>query len=155
MGIKGIDTTGQPFHGAQGFRPPPTGFQNALQEAEKSAKTPDLRPPVNAPVSKPFSADHQGVDFAVPNGTPVCCAGDGVVESAGWAGSYGNLLVVRHDAKQRAYYAHLSGFNVHPGQQVVSGQQIADSGNTGQAANPHLHFELRIEGTPVDPAGSW
>jgi murein DD-endopeptidase MepM/ murein hydrolase activator NlpD len=96
---------------------------------------------------------HQGVDFAALAGTPVGAAGVGVVRSAGWDGSgYGNLVVVAHRLGWETWYAHLESIAVVPGQSVTGGNLVGTVGATGNATGPHLHFESRLHGTPVDPA---
>ncbi len=95
---------------------------------------------------------HTGVDFPQPMGTPVGAAGVGVVASAGWnSGGYGNLVVVRHRLGFETWYAHLSQIAVSPGQSVEGGSRIGYVGSTGYSTGPHLHFEVRHFGTPIDP----
>lgn len=95
---------------------------------------------------------HAGMDFAAPEGTPIRAAGSGVVQSAGWGGGYGNLLIIDHGNQVTTRYAHLNEFLVQHGQPVVAGQIIAKSGNTGASTGPHLHYETRVKGEPKDPA---
>jgi murein DD-endopeptidase MepM/ murein hydrolase activator NlpD len=94
---------------------------------------------------------HRGVDMAVPTGTPVLAAADGVVRLTGWHGGYGNLVEVRHADGSTTRYAHLSAILVHPGEPVAQGQLIARVGATGRATGAHLHFEYRVGGVAVDP----
>lgn len=94
---------------------------------------------------------HIGLDIAVPEGTPVHAAAGGRVVEAGWSGGYGILVVVDHDDDYSTYYAHLSALRVSLGQYVEQGQLLALSGNTGMSTGPHLHFEIRAGGQPVDP----
>ncbi len=104
--------------------------------------------------SDPFSGEgafHTGIDLQAPTGTPVYATGDGVVESAGWSGRYGKRVVIDHGKGLQTYYAHLSKFIVLPGQEVRRGETIALSGSTGHATGPHLHYEVRVSGTPVNP----
>lgn len=104
--------------------------------------------------SDPFSGEgafHTGVDLQAASGTPVHVTADGVVASAGWGGRYGKLVVVDHGAGVETYYAHLSQMFVAPGEEVRIGQVIALSGGTGRATSPHLHYEVRLGGTPVNP----
>ena len=98
------------------------------------------------------SADHPGLDYAVPVGTPVMAAGAGKVTFVGDRGSYGKLVIIDHGNGRETRYAHLNdtgGLRVD--QPVSQGQQIALSGNTGTSTGPHLHFEIRQNGQPVDP----
>ncbi len=104
--------------------------------------------------SDPFSGEgafHTGIDLAAPVGTSVRASADGVVVSAGWSGAYGKLVVVDHGNGLQTYYAHLSSFLVIPGEEVRRGQTIALSGSTGRATGPHMHYEVRLAGTPVNP----
>ena len=104
--------------------------------------------------SDPFSGEgafHTGIDLSVPKGTPVHVTADGVVASAGWAGAYGKLVIVDHGNGIQTYYAHLSAISVVPGQEVGRNQTIALSGETGRATGPHIHYEVRLGGTPVNP----
>ncbi|HSU59797.1 MAG TPA: M23 family metallopeptidase [Bryobacteraceae bacterium] len=102
----------------------------------------------------PFSGEgafHTGIDLQAPIGTPVHVTADGVVESAGWSRGYGRLVVVDHGNGIDTYYAHLSHFLVLPGEEVRRGQVIALSGASGRATGPHIHYEVRLHGTPVNP----
>jgi len=104
--------------------------------------------------SDPFSGEgafHTGIDLSAPTGTSVHVSADGVVVSAGWSGAYGKLVVVDHGNGLQTYYAHLSSFLVIPGEEVRRGQVIALSGATGRATGPHMHYEVRVAGTPVNP----
>jgi peptidoglycan hydrolase-like protein with peptidoglycan-binding domain len=96
---------------------------------------------------------HTGLDFPVSFGTPVGAAGVGTVGLAQWTdGGYGNLVVVRHRLGYETWYAHLSRFAVGVGQSVAGGTTIGYVGSTGRSTGPHLHFEARLFGTPIDPA---
>ncbi|MBV9498111.1 MAG: M23 family metallopeptidase [Acidobacteriaceae bacterium] len=102
----------------------------------------------------PFSGEgafHTGVDLQAPRGTPVHVTADGVVENAGWSGSYGKLVVVDHGGGLETYYAHLSQLLVVPGEDLRRGQILGLSGGTGRATGPHVHYEVRMGGTPVNP----
>lgn len=102
----------------------------------------------------PFSgegATHTGVDISAGQGTPVRVTADGNVEFVGWMSGYGRLVIVDHDSNLRTYYAHLSSFQVMPGQEVRRGQVVALSGASGRATAPHLHYEVRLGGVPVNP----
>ncbi len=104
--------------------------------------------------SDPFSGEgafHTGIDLSAPTGTSVHVSADGVVVSAGWSGAYGKLVVVDHGNGLQTYYAHLSSLLVIPGEEVRRGQIIALSGSTGRATGPHMHYEVRLAGTPVNP----
>ncbi|WP_129843315.1 transglycosylase family protein [Streptomyces sp. RFCAC02] len=97
---------------------------------------------------------HTGVDFPVSTGTSVKSIAAGEVVSAGWSGSFGYEVVIRHEDGRYSQYAHLSAISVSAGQPVSGGQRIGRSGSTGNSTGPHLHFEIRTGpgfGTDIDP----
>jgi murein DD-endopeptidase MepM/ murein hydrolase activator NlpD len=96
---------------------------------------------------------HEGIDLAVSSGTPVVAAASGTVIVAGWMGGYGNLVVVDHGGGVSTAYGHNTMVTVGVGQHVAQGQLISYSGSTGHSTGPHVHFEVRINGSPVDPMG--
>jgi len=95
---------------------------------------------------------HYGIDISAPTGTPILAAGGGRVVSEGWQNGYGNTVVIDHGNGIRTMYAHNSVNLVTVGQQVARGETIARVGSTGRSTGPHLHFEVIVNGTPVDPA---
>lgn len=95
---------------------------------------------------------HQGLDIAAPMGTAVTAAAAGTVIMAQWYGGYGNYILIDHGGGYSTGYGHLSAMYVSAGQSVSRGQAIGAVGSTGQSTGPHLHFEVRIAGKPVDPA---
>ncbi|MDQ4098780.1 MAG: peptidoglycan DD-metalloendopeptidase family protein, partial [Actinomycetota bacterium] len=95
---------------------------------------------------------HTGHDLAANSGEPIRAAGDGTVVSAGWMGGYGNATVIDHGGGLATLYAHQSAVLAGTGEQVAKGQVIGRVGCTGSCTGPHLHYEVRIKGTPVDPA---
>ena len=102
----------------------------------------------------PFSGEgavHTGVDLSAAIGTPVHAAADGIVAHASWGGQYGNLVVIDHGNGMQTWYAHLSHFRVVPGQEIRRGDILGRSGATGRVTAPHLHYEVRVGGTPVNP----
>lgn len=101
-----------------------------------------------------YQAFHTGVDISVPVGTPVRVTADGIVKTAEYFGAYGKLIVVDHGGGISTYYAHLSRIDVIPGQEVRLGQVIGGSGATGRVTAPHLHYEYRVGGSPMNPYGS-
>ena len=94
---------------------------------------------------------HRGIDWAVATGTSVMASSGGTVTQAGWSGSYGYMVLITHPGGTQTRYAHLSRILVSVGQTVSQGEVIAKSGNTGRSTGPHLHFEILINGTPVNP----
>lgn len=101
-----------------------------------------------------YSRMHKGVDFAVPRGTPVYAAGDGVVDQVGKKGGYGNYLRIRHTSEYVTAYAHLHKYasGLKKGRKVKQGQVVAYSGNTGVSTGPHLHYEVIVAGRQVNPS---
>ncbi|WP_299560973.1 peptidoglycan DD-metalloendopeptidase family protein [Enterovirga sp.] len=119
-----------------------------------AAPTADFRWPARGRVITGFggSGSNEGINIAVPDGTPVKAAGDGVVAYAGnEVKGYGNLVLIRHDNGYVSAYAHNSDLDVKRGQKVTRGQTIAKAGQTGNVTSPQLHFEIRKGSTPVDP----
>lgn len=94
---------------------------------------------------------HTGIDIANSTGTPIYATANGKVSVASYRGGYGNLIIIEHGYGYSTYYAHLSRISVRPFQQVSRGQLIGYMGSTGQSTGPHLHYEVRVRGTPVNP----
>jgi murein DD-endopeptidase MepM/ murein hydrolase activator NlpD len=113
--------------------------------------------PVNGPVTSGFGMRwgrmHEGIDIAAGSGTPIRAAAAGRVVYAGWMSGYGNLVAIDHGGGVSTAYGHQSSIAVGNGQIVSQGQTIGDVGCTGHCFGPHLHFEVRINGSPVDPLG--
>jgi len=101
--------------------------------------------------TKGASTYHKGVDWATPTGTAIFASCGGTVARAGWASGYGYVVYINHPGGRQTRYAHLSKVLVSAGQTVSQGQKIALSGNTGVSTGPHLHFELLINGSQVNP----
>ncbi|MGW0711266.1 transglycosylase family protein [Streptomyces sp. NPDC002643] len=131
-------------------------------DREQPSSTVSFVAPVNASQGTPYRASgsswskgyHTGVDFPVPTGSAVKSVASGQVVTAGWGGSFGYQVVIRHSDGRYTQYAHLSAISVKDGQHVGAGQRIGRSGNTGNSTGPHLHFEVRTGpdfGSDVDP----
>ncbi len=105
--------------------------------------------------SNPFGGApefHQGLDIAAPTGTTITASAGGTVLMAQWYGGYGNYILIDDGGGYSTGYGHLSAFYVSAGQQVKQGQAIGAVGCTGECTGPHVHFEIRVNGKPVDPA---
>ena len=138
----------------------------ATIRAAQQAGEPDVVPPtgngllawpVSGPVTSGFGPRwgrmHEGIDIAVGLGTPVRAAAAGTVIYAGWLGGYGNLVVVDHGGGLSTAYAHNTSFATSVGQSVAAGEVVSHSGSTGNSSGPHVHFEVRVNGSAVDPLG--
>ena len=140
------------------------GLWKYYDENGKSSKRTIMKTPINgARLSSTygnrkhpilgFTKMHRGLDFAAPTGTPVFAAGDGIIEKAGWNGSYGKYIRIRHTGTYKTAYAHLSGFhkNVRSGKRVSQGKIIGYVGTTGRSTGPHLHYEVIKNNIQVNP----
>lgn len=122
--------------------------------------------PSLAPVDQPYASSsfgwrrhpvtgrhtmHEGLDFAAPRGTPILAASGGVVTEARYVPGYGKMVEINHGNGIVTRYAHASSISVKQGELVIKGQQIARVGSTGRSTGPHLHYEVRIAGHPLDP----
>ena len=116
--------------------------------------TPSIMP-VKGWISAKMGVHHNGVDIAAREGDPVVAAGDGIVTFAGWDNYFGNKVEIAHGQKFSTMYGHNAKLFVKEKQIVKQGQVIALVGSTGQSSGPHLHYEVRINGKPVDPSYHW
>ena len=100
-----------------------------------------------------FNAMHKGVDFAAPRGTPIIAAGSGVIREAGWKGSFGRYIRIRHNATYDTAYAHMTRIAPHirPGSRVKQGEIIGYVGSTGKSTGAHLHYEVLVNNRQVNP----
>lgn len=134
----------------------------ASVEAPRSNAKIEFRMPVSGRISSTFGNRfhpvdkrvkfHGGLDIAVPTGTRVGAAAEGVVKFAGWKGGYGNVVIIEHPDGSETLYGHNSKLLVAEGQKVAIGDQISLSGSTGKSTGPHVHFELRQNGQLVNPS---
>ena len=118
---------------------------------------------MNGSVSSPFGwrihpilgyrKFHTGIDIGVGYGVPIHSAAAGTVIYATWMGGYGNVIIVDHGDGLSTLYAHQSSLAVGNGARVARGQTVGYVGSTGFSTGPHLHFEVRVNGNPVDPMG--
>ncbi len=141
------------------------GYKVDLTEAEEKLKKYLDAIPTLWPVSgrkndsfgyrkDPFTGKktfHEGLDISANSGTPVKASASGVVEFAGRKGGYGNCIIINHGNGLKTLYAHCSKLLAKEGQKVQKGDLIANVGSTGRSTGPHLHFEVHVGGTPVDP----
>lgn len=104
--------------------------------------------------SDPFSGEgamHTGIDISAPIGTPVHAAGDGIIVHAGWNGGYGRCVIIDHGNNYQTWYAHLSRMDVIEGEEIRQGEVLGEVGSSGRSTGSHLHYEVRIGNTPVNP----
>ena len=140
------------------------GFPQYYDENGKSVKRTIMKTPINgARLSSRYgnrkhpilgyTKMHKGLDFAAPSGTPIFAAGDGIIEKAGWNGSYGKYIRIRHTGTYKTAYAHLLGFNknIKIGKRVLQGNVIGYVGTTGRSTGPHLHYEVIKNNIQVNP----
>jgi murein DD-endopeptidase MepM/ murein hydrolase activator NlpD len=127
------------------------------QSSTTTASSAGLVWPVSGPVTSPFGWRwgrlHEGIDIGVSYGTPIHAAASGTVIYCGWESGYGNLTVLDHGGNLATAYGHQSSIAVSWGQHVTQGDVIGYVGSTGHSTGPHLHFEVRVNGSPVDPMG--
>ncbi|WP_296762073.1 DUF5930 domain-containing protein, partial [Sediminimonas sp.] len=94
---------------------------------------------------------HEGVDFAAPMGAPILATADGVITYAGWKTGYGRVVEIKHAFGIETLFAHMSKIRVKRGQKVSRGDRIGDIGSSGRSTGPHTHYEVRVNGKPVNP----
>jgi murein DD-endopeptidase MepM/ murein hydrolase activator NlpD len=111
-----------------------------------------VRGPIGDGFGHPGGRRHDGIDFVVPAGTPIRAAGRGTVTFAGWnSGGYGNFVIVKHRLGWDTRYAHMSRIVAYVGEPVSGGTLLGYVGSTGYSTGPHLHFETRLNGVPMNP----
>lgn len=140
-------------------------FELAKRKEELIASIPAIQPVANKDLRRigsyfgyrtdPFykvTKLHEGIDFTAPIGTEIYATGDGVIKTIEQSrGGYGNMILINHGFGYETLYAHMSKLNVKAGQKVKRGQIIGFVGNTGKSTSPHLHYEVRKNGTAIDP----
>jgi murein DD-endopeptidase MepM/ murein hydrolase activator NlpD len=147
----------------QGGHHVPRGHASEIESIVLSPFSGRFSRPVNGRITSTFGRRyhpilhivrmHTGIDFGAHVGTPIMAAADGVVISTAYMRGYGNTVIVEHGGGISTVYAHTSRVFVRSGQRVHRGQRIAAVGATGLATGPHLHFEVRVNGRPVNPLG--
>ncbi|MDS0527975.1 peptidoglycan DD-metalloendopeptidase family protein [Clostridium sp. SHJSY1] len=100
-----------------------------------------------------WGKSHNGIDIAHKTGDPVYCSFDGTVKECGYVNGYGNKILIEHEGNIQTVYAHLSAIQTKIGTQVKKGELIGSVGSTGNSTGPHLHFEVRVNGVPINPQG--
>jgi murein DD-endopeptidase MepM/ murein hydrolase activator NlpD len=152
--------------GSDAVRARPDAITATLVTAQAGQADPEVidgigQPIPGAPLGSPFglrndplgggAGFHPGVDLDATSGTPIHAAGAGIVVVAGDCGGYGNCVVIDHGSSLATLYGHQSGVLVQVGEHVDAGQTIGLVGSTGMSTGPHLHFEVRLHGLPIDP----
>jgi murein DD-endopeptidase MepM/ murein hydrolase activator NlpD len=155
---RALPTLGSPQFGSTS---PFAGF-SGLGDEDAASYVPSLWP-VMGPITSSFGQRedpilgngegefHKGIDISAPNGVEIRATGDGVVKSAAVANGYGREVIIDHGHGIETCYGHMSGFAVMPGQTVVRGQVIGYVGHSGRVTGSHVHYEVRIRNTPVNP----
>jgi murein DD-endopeptidase MepM/ murein hydrolase activator NlpD len=124
-------------------------------ESVKVAGTGLLWPTTTRHISQYFRWGHTGIDIDNRSRPAIYAAESGTVEFAGWLGGYGNMVIINHGGGLQTYYAHNSKHYVGKGEKVAKGQAIAQMGSTGRSTGPHVHFEVRQNGRPINPLGMY
>ena len=159
---EGMQTRLSPLSKTKTGRP---AADRLLQLIEKQGRTLGRIPlgaPLVAAISSPFGMRtspfnsrrhrmHHGVDIAASHGTPVEATASGTVTKAGYIGGYGNSVVVDHGRGYETVYGHLSKIEVTAGDKIDRGQPIGKVGSSGRSTGPHLHYEIRLAGEPINP----
>jgi len=148
-GVGNSNDSSAPPEAVESATPKPLQLSDVTTPARVSSRFGWRRDPLTGEASF-----HQGVDIAVAYGRDVKAAADGVVSFAGVQSGYGNTVVIDHQDGRQTRYAHLSQELVRAGDAVMEGQVLGKSGNSGRSTGPHLHFEMLVNGRPVDPVGA-
>lgn len=160
---KNIEETTNTIEVASAISKTETEIANIVKEQEKikSATFEGVYfavKPVTGTITSRFGANesirdhtHMGMDIAAPNGTSIKAAADGTITYSGWMGGYGNLIIISHGNGIQTYYGHCSKLYVSVGKEVKAGDIIAAVGSTGNSTGNHLHFEIRKNGSQINP----
>lgn len=135
---------------------PPEGADSVQYQTGRTTDGRTVVTPATGRLSSGFGQRwgrmHQGIDIANDAGSPIYAVMDGTVINAGPAQGFGNWVVVKHDGGEVSVYGHMRSYKVSVGQRVSAGEEIAEIGSEGRSTGPHLHFEIKPDGTtPVDP----
>lgn len=155
-GLRALFGEGSPGGGSPDWLPPAGGRSGQVTAASEEGDAPDLWPLaqrgfVTQPLMEGSGGAHPGVDIAIGEGAYIRAAGAGRVVEAADDPVYGLFLIVDHGGGYRTLYAHASELLVGPGDRVRRGEVIGLTGNTGRSTAPHLHFEVLLDGEPIDP----
>ncbi|MGG7179231.1 peptidoglycan DD-metalloendopeptidase family protein [Clostridium paraputrificum] len=129
------------------------GSKNPIEDGFAFLEHPTRGGYITSNFGKRWGRNHNGLDIAHKIGDPVYSALDGIVKECHYESGYGNKILIEHEGNIETIYAHLSKFNIRIGDEVKKGELIGEVGNTGRSTGPHLHFEVRVNGAPVDPTG--
>ena len=157
--VNGVETGREVTHSNTVLEPTPTTMAVGTKPKPRTASTGTYKWPITGRVTSYFGGRyifgsysyHSGIDINATHGAPIYAADGGTVTFSGWKGTYGKLIIITHDNGTKTYYAHNSSLTVSVGDKVYQGQQIAKAGSTGRSTGTHLHFEIRIDGTSVNP----
>jgi len=152
LGLTLSEAAAEATPGATPPRPPGAAPDRPAAAAAKLFQWPTTRRRISGwTYHDPDNLGHIGLDIAAEMWDPIVAVADGEVVFADWGEGYGNLVILEHGDDWRSYYAHLTEIAVDVGQQVRQGETLGGAGTTGFSTGPHLHFELRYRGRPVDP----
>lgn len=126
------------------------GTSSGAKKARLMSPLPDLKV-ISSFGPRTPTRMHKGIDLRATSGTPISAAAGGRVSFAGWQNGFGRIVIIDHGGNLQTYYAHMSDFAVNKGERVDQGETVGFVGQSGNATGPHLHFEVREKGKPVDP----
>ncbi|MEO0142337.1 MAG: M23 family metallopeptidase [candidate division WOR-3 bacterium] len=123
---------------------------NATEGVKEVSNIPYLFPTIGQ-ISKSFTDGHPGIDIAAPILSPVIATASGKVVTVGWDTLYGNYIIIEHNKNYSTFFGHLNSITTKQGEEVAAGAVIGTVGSSGKSTSPHLHYEVRFQGKPVDP----